>query len=62
MDARFAAKALVFLGLLLAGAGAMAAGRLAAGSGHSLAVGADGVVVAWGNDDWGQLGNGRPRA
>jgi alpha-tubulin suppressor-like RCC1 family protein len=31
---------------------------LAAGSEHSLAVGSNGHVYAWGNDAWGQLGNG----
>ena len=30
--------------------------QVAAGSGHSLAIGSDGKIYAWGANDWGQLG------
>jgi alpha-tubulin suppressor-like RCC1 family protein len=35
---------------------------IAAGAEHSLAVGADGTVWAWGANGWGQLGDGNPGA
>ncbi|MFL1676809.1 RCC1 domain-containing protein [Paenibacillus dendritiformis] len=42
--------------------GVIAAEHAALGSrdGHTLAIGADGSVLAWGNNAYGQLGNGQP--
>jgi len=42
---------------LPAGAGAMA---ISAGTTHSLALGTDGTVYAWGDDTYGELGDGTP--
>ncbi len=62
MRAAVGVRVLFWMALAIVAVTSPSAAPLSAGGNHSLAVGPGGTALAWGGDDWGQLGSGRTLA